>query len=908
MITALGNLAGWAFAVLLALIFVWSVSWIWRGAGQYLKLVWLPFVLLFVAAVGLTATAAGEDLAVGLLDMTGLQPAYLFVALTYWALATWYIARLGTVHGFGDRERWHEDDHYWLTWIPRFLGAATFIVMSISVSIAARHTVEDAIPLLSPALIVTAFVGFLAWQDPRSENAFHRAIDDLSDRPWITLFSRTARLPMAAEQSKRALVGKVLGFIIGLIAGGLFGAIRKDVGDLLIGLAVFSTVGYVTLWALFAQIRIVLGILFVLGITFLAVGLINSSEALVPVLVISFSAIATLLFVVRRLSFKITKAVASWHAISGLLAVPILAVLWTFIDMMTHSPITIGVFGTVAVAILAIGSYVMVLGLVDHVGRRMAKPVPLLLILLVIGVVSAIPRNYHAIRLCGDYNATSCEAGQQTKRASVSDAAKAWYKRARVDWLAKGQDGPVPMIYVATAGGGIRAAYWTSLVLEKLENRLTNAKSDAADDQLAKFSNYLFAISGVSGGSLGAVAYTSKAKGNEGRGVYAHEGLEKDFLAPALATFAFIDVPASLLPDLGFLGGRSYSLEKAWHEANKENGVGGLEGPFLDLFELPVDEADSWQPMLLLNATHQQTGKRIITSHVTISEKTFLDAFDMHDLVGEDMPTATAAHNSARFTYISPAGKLTSRQEKEIEKKTQHRGAVLDGGYFENFGATTALQLSRAAVAAIDGEPGPGVRPIYIQISSDPSMQTRDLAKTVTEENCRGSEIPLPYESAEWKYLFDRIPIKRIPNDDGPALGLANEIFAPLAGILSVRSAHGLLASKELATLARCTKEFEEKDVPMVKSDHPAAIPQGKGELSITDIADAAIAPPVPEVTSPIFVHFAMCGRDSNNKPLAAPLSWVLSTQAQQDIEQMLVGCEDNQNAFDDFGAIFGLH
>lgn len=304
-------------------------------------------------------------------------------------------------------------------------------------------------------------------------------------------------------------------------------------------------------------------------------------------------------------------------------------------------------------------------------------------------------------------------------------------------------------------------------------------------------------------------------KGNDGHGAYAHEALEKDFLAPALATFAFINVPATLLPDLGFLGGRSYGLEKAWHEANKDNGIGGLEGPFLDLFELPIDGADTWQPLLLLNATHQQTGKRIITSHVTISEKTFLDAFDMHDLVGEDMPAATAAHSSARFTYISPAGKLRSRNEEEIEKKTQHRGAVLDGGYFENFGAATALQLSREAIASIADELGPGVLPIYIQISSDPSIQLRDLAKTVPTEDCDQSGAPLPYEPAEWSYLFDRIPIKRIPNDDGPALSLANEIFAPLAGILSVRSAHGLLASKELATLARCAKEFEEKDVPM---------------------------------------------------------------------------------------------
>lgn len=512
MITAVGILAGWAFAVLLALIFFWSASWLWRGAGQYLKFVWLPLISMIVVAIGLKATAAGKDLAVGLLDKNGFKPVHLFIALTYWGLATWYIARLGTVHGFGTREQWQVDDRYWLTWIPRFLGAATFIIMSISVGVAALGT-KDAFPLLAPALLVTGLIGFLAWQDPLSGSAFDRTFRDLSARPWITLFSKKVRSLAAGGQSQRALVGKVLGFIIGLIAGGLFGAITKDFTNLLIGLALFSAVGYLTFWILFAQVHVVLGILFVLGIAFLAFGLFTSPNARVPVAVISLSAVTTLLFVVHRHRIRLTGSVASWHAISGLLIVPTVAVLSTFIDMITHSPITIGVFGTVAVAILAIGSYIVLLGLVDHLGRRMARPVPLLLILFVIGIVSAIPRNYHAIRLCGDYNATSCDAGQPIERqASVSDAAEAWYQRASADWHAKGQVGPVPMIYVATAGGGIRAAYWTSLVLEKLEEELANknAKLDAPKQRSVKLSNYLFAISGVSGGSLGAVAYAER--------------------------------------------------------------------------------------------------------------------------------------------------------------------------------------------------------------------------------------------------------------------------------------------------------------------------------------------------------------------------------------------------------------
>ncbi|MEE4144229.1 MAG: hypothetical protein V2I26_05460, partial [Halieaceae bacterium] len=57
-------------------------------------------------------------------------------------------------------------------------------------------------------------------------------------------------------------------------------------------------------------------------------------------------------------------------------------------------------------------------------------------------------------------------------------------------------DGRRPVILVAAAGGGIRAAYWTATTLATLES-------------IAGFGQGLFAISGVSGGSVGAAVYTA---------------------------------------------------------------------------------------------------------------------------------------------------------------------------------------------------------------------------------------------------------------------------------------------------------------------------------------------------------------------------------------------------------------
>ena len=66
----------------------------------------------------------------------------------------------------------------------------------------------------------------------------------------------------------------------------------------------------------------------------------------------------------------------------------------------------------------------------------------------------------------------------------------------------------MPMLVIATAGGGIRAAFWTATVLEQLEADLQK-KNDAP------LQNLIFAISGVSGGSVGAMNYVAALHARE---------------------------------------------------------------------------------------------------------------------------------------------------------------------------------------------------------------------------------------------------------------------------------------------------------------------------------------------------------------------------------------------------------
>jgi hypothetical protein len=118
------------------------------------------------------------------------------------------------------------------------------------------------------------------------------------------------------------------------------------------------------------------------------------------------------------------------------------------------------------------------------------------------------------------------------------------------------------------------------------------------------------------------------------------------------------------LPDLG-QGDRGSALEKSFEHASD----GLLARPFLSFFHLAKDSVanegqESWRPILLLNATHEESGNRIITGQVLIEHNVFIDSLDALHELGKDVRASTAAHNSARFTYVSPAGDLDTRRAR----------------------------------------------------------------------------------------------------------------------------------------------------------------------------------------------------------------------------------------------------
>jgi hypothetical protein len=336
-----------------------------------------------------------------------------------------------------------------------------------------------------------------------------------------------------------------------------------------------------------------------------------------------------------------------------------------------------------------------------------------------------------------------------------------------------------------------------------------------------------------------------------------------------------------------------------------------LSRPFLSFFRYKKDPAAEgqapWRPILLLNATHEQTGKRIITGHVLIERNVFIDSLDALHMLGKDVRASTAAHNSARFTYISPAGDLGDKH-----------GSVIDGGYFENYGALSALELARAARWELRGEK-PGVKLVILMISSDPSLKQAHELVRIKEAKDHGPCLVsvteregAPSGAAGASQKPDNSPNYLSLDTEAVENAWINEFLAPFQGITHVREAHGNRAAAELAV--QICAEYPEPQKPAPQSaptplsaefQSPAASqsppasqsPQTQTAAALDKAKNGSVSQSTPVEASkenPYFAHLAMC-TDGQPPPVQPPLGWVLSNATQKAFGELLWRCGNDQ-------------
>jgi hypothetical protein len=268
-----------------------------------------------------------------------------------------------------------------------------------------------------------------------------------------------------------------------------------------------------------------------------------------------------------------------------------------------------------------------------------------------------------------------------------------------------------PVYFVAAEGGGAYAALHAALFLAK------------AQDEFPEFAGHAFAISGVSGGSVGAAIFTSllrvqpdKPKEPGWYSAKTRQLLSADLLTPVVTATLFHDVFARLIPCLGdtlYLC-PTQALDRARAFEQSLEGAWGRAGKFDNPFRQTLSQ--SWSPAagvpaLLLNTTEVETGDRVVLAPFLLqsSVPTLNSLLDRDPAL--DIRLSTAAGLSARFPGLTAPGWYRIETEAYFSK---HR--LVDGGYFENSGVATAFDLLTALEKTLGAERRQDVELILISV------------------------------------------------------------------------------------------------------------------------------------------------------------------------------------------------
>lgn len=285
-----------------------------------------------------------------------------------------------------------------------------------------------------------------------------------------------------------------------------------------------------------------------------------------------------------------------------------------------------------------------------------------------------------------------------------------------------------PVYMVAAVGGASRAAYWTGSVLAAMED---DARRDGRP-----FAANLFAISSISGSSLGATAFVAGVAQFPDAAACVESlpeapplasghclserlrgFLERDFLAPVVGRMLFPDLFIRFVPvpqRLAAQADRSLGLEEAWagdwrRQFGAGNGAVQWDAPIAALYRQAERGGPPRLPLLLLNTVRLEDGRRFMQSVV---RPDWPGVTDLHDpsFDTQRLSLAQAVHNSARFPYVSPGALVLGvpGSASPPRGKPPELGRLGDGGYHEGSGAATLADLLEqlAAEKLLRARPG----------------------------------------------------------------------------------------------------------------------------------------------------------------------------------------------------------
>lgn len=257
-----------------------------------------------------------------------------------------------------------------------------------------------------------------------------------------------------------------------------------------------------------------------------------------------------------------------------------------------------------------------------------------------------------------------------------------------------------PVIFVSSEGGGSRAGLWSFLVHSYLYERNPDY-----------FNNYLFSLSGASGGGVGnALFYTtiynkqlindkkirlSYPKKNAAKYKYkASSFYEGDYISSSVAGLMGRDFFKSTFDVFNWLKfkDRGKLVEDEWENRYKTVfGSNFIGKDYLSIMP-QLKGKNKVTPILMTNTTHLQTGQRAIMSPIKFENNMYMKGFrdilknyEKHANQNRKViKISTAMLLNARFPYLSPVGKI------------KNVGQYGDAGYYDNIGGAVTRSLESA--------------------------------------------------------------------------------------------------------------------------------------------------------------------------------------------------------------------
>ncbi len=271
--------------------------------------------------------------------------------------------------------------------------------------------------------------------------------------------------------------------------------------------------------------------------------------------------------------------------------------------------------------------------------------------------------------------------------------------------------GPGPaVVAVAAAGGGITSAAWTAEVLTRLGEDPATGPA---------FLDSLRLVSSVSGGSVGSLFFVDRlpppprpaaaAEAGEpcrreprveplgsAAGALVRDAAAASTLEPVTWGFSYPDLLRALPTGPAIrlfwpLRDRSWALETAWARRLRgiaEPATGTARQP--TLADWREEARCGAKPLVVFNSTVVETGGYFHFSSLSLAEKHRTTSF-WRAYPRFDVPMVTAARLSATFPFISPAAQ--ARVVGGVGDERLPTAHLVDGGYYENSGALTAIEV-----------------------------------------------------------------------------------------------------------------------------------------------------------------------------------------------------------------------